>query len=464
MKLMFTASKIDQLTAGSDLPLKTVQDCVTQLQCNPPTVGCCLGEFELCEKEEELRLRIETLYDETCMDEIAFKRWTHTDRSNLETVVKKIDDFLSEFFQCIKLYQHHAFITRAQSTFYSDTKQDMKEGEVLVVCDFAENYSFVVQDEIQSFYWNNEMATVHPFVAYFKTGTIINHVNFVVISECNTHDTVAVHLYIKLFLKFLKNLLPLTKKIIYFSGGFAGQYKNCKNFINLCHHKKDFGIEAEWNFFATSHGKGPCDGVGGTVKRLAAKASLQRCAEHKLDEQILTPTAFYDFCKKNIVNIEFVYATNEDYEGEYQLLQERHNTALTIVGTQRLHHFQPMSTSTLKVKRFSSSDTFQIKKVCNSGQILQDEHINGYVTVVYDNAWWLGYVIEKNTEEKTVSVNFLTPRGPSPSLKYPERQDILNVPYCDILSTVSATTTTGRTYIVEVAEQKNATNALQKKI
>jgi hypothetical protein len=109
-----------------------------------------------------------------------------------------------------------------------------------------------------------------------------------------------------------------------------------------------------------------------------------------------------------------------------------------------------MSTSTLKVKRFSSSDTFQIKKVCNSGQILQDEHINGYVTVVYDNAWWL-HVIEKNTKEKTVSVNFLTPRGSSPSFKYPERQDILNVLYCDILSTVSATTTTGRTYIVEVA-------------
>ena len=76
-------------------------------------------------------------------------------------------------------------------------------------------------------------------------------------------------------------------------------------------------------FFCNQPLKRPmCDGVGGTVKRLAAKASLQRCAELKLDEQILTPTAFYDFCKKNIVNIEFVYATNEDYEGEYQLLQD----------------------------------------------------------------------------------------------------------------------------------------------
>jgi hypothetical protein len=67
------------------------------------------------------------------------------------------------------------------------------------------------------------MATMQPFMAYYKTGATINHENFVVISECNTHDTVAFHLYIKLFLKFLKNLLPWTKKILYFSDGSAGQ-------------------------------------------------------------------------------------------------------------------------------------------------------------------------------------------------------------------------------------------------
>jgi hypothetical protein len=89
------------------------------------------------------------------------------------------------------------------------------------------------------------MATMQPFMAYYKTGATINHENFVVISECNTHDTVAFHLYIKLFPKFFKNLLPLTKKILYFSDGCAGQKKKCKNFINLCHHKEDFGIEAE---------------------------------------------------------------------------------------------------------------------------------------------------------------------------------------------------------------------------
>ena len=37
------------------------------------------------------------------------------------------------------------------------------------------------------------------------------------------------------------------------------------SFINLCYHHKDFGVDAEWHFSATSHGKGACDGVGGTV-------------------------------------------------------------------------------------------------------------------------------------------------------------------------------------------------------
>jgi hypothetical protein len=53
------------------------------------------------------------------------------------------------------------------------------------------------------------------------------------------------------------------------------QCKNRKNFISLSYHKDDFGLDAKWPFFAVSHGKGACDGLGGTVERLAGKASLQ---------------------------------------------------------------------------------------------------------------------------------------------------------------------------------------------
>ena len=49
----------------------------------------------------------------------------------------------------------------------------------------------------------------------------------------------------------------------------------------MCLHKEDFGLDAEC-FFPTSHGKSPCDGIGGVVKRHVAKRSLQRSLENQI--------------------------------------------------------------------------------------------------------------------------------------------------------------------------------------
>lgn len=67
-------------------------------------------------------------------------------------------------------------------------------------------------------------------------------------------------------LTFLKSQMPALQKLVYFSDKAAAQYKNCKNLKNLCLHQADCGIDAEWNFIATSHGKSPCDGIGGTIE------------------------------------------------------------------------------------------------------------------------------------------------------------------------------------------------------
>ena len=48
-------------------------------------------------------------------------------------------------------------------------------------------------------------------------------------------------------------------------------------------------------FFVTSHGKSACDGMGGVVKKMTAKARLQRSFQN----QILTSQNTYTFCKKN---------------------------------------------------------------------------------------------------------------------------------------------------------------------
>jgi hypothetical protein len=90
---------------------------------------------------------------------------------------------------------------------------------------------------------------------------------------------------------FFKENVPNISNVYYFSYGAPARYKNKNNFINLCHHNIDFGITAEWHFFATSHGKGACDGVVGTMKHLADCSSLQH-------HQLLTPAQLYSWTKE----------------------------------------------------------------------------------------------------------------------------------------------------------------------
>ena len=82
------------------------------------------------------------------------------------------------------------------------------------------------------------------------------------------HETSFVWQLQKLVCEYIKNELPHIDKLEYWSDGCAGQYKNFKNMMNLCRHKEDFTLDATWSFFATSHSKSACDGIGGTVKRV----------------------------------------------------------------------------------------------------------------------------------------------------------------------------------------------------
>ena len=92
----------------------------------------------------------------------------------------------------------------------------------------------------------------------------------------------------------------------YFTDGSAPQYKNRYNFAGLCYHETFYGIKSEWNFFATSHGKSACDGIGGTVKRSVARASLQR----PTNQQILSVTDMFKFCTDDLGSkIKFFFNT-----------------------------------------------------------------------------------------------------------------------------------------------------------
>lgn len=82
------------------------------------------------------------------------------------------------------------------------------------------------------------------------------------------------------------------------------------NLANVCFHEKDFKIKVvSYNFFATSHGKNPCDAIGGTIKRTV----MRHCLRSTPDNQITSPKEMYDYALENIKNIRYVISSELQY-------------------------------------------------------------------------------------------------------------------------------------------------------
>ncbi|XP_044577453.1 uncharacterized protein LOC123260425 [Cotesia glomerata] len=232
-----------------------------------------------------------------------------TDRCSIVNVTSDFEDFIETLVTQLDKLLKHDFIAKTQSRFFSDTKLNLKSGEFAVVFDFAENYAFVVQEAAQGFHWNNDQATIFPMVIYYNENDTIKHLSFVGISDCLKHDTVLIYLFQEQLIAFLKKKFAVINTIFYFSDGAPQQFKNNKAFTNLCYHYADFEINAEWHFFATAHGKGPCDGLAGSLKRYAARASLQMNNK----EHILKPQDLFSWGTKNFTSVDFTFIANDDY-------------------------------------------------------------------------------------------------------------------------------------------------------
>ncbi|KAG8233177.1 hypothetical protein J437_LFUL008940 [Ladona fulva] len=288
---MIDCTKIPELTEKDYFPIKIYQDCVARVICNPPLPSCYLGIYYECPGTMKIREQLQEAFERALVDNLIYSQWVSVDRTTLEIFQKVVPEFIDDFLFKVTSLKNHGFIAQQQQLFFREMKNSVTEGEYVVVCDFSENYAFVVQDEAPGFYWINNQAIVHPFVIYGIQEGKVTCKSFVCISECVKHDTVAVHLFQNSLINFLTSSdKVIVRKIIYFSDGAPTRYKNLKNVINICHHEEDFYIPAEWHFLATAQGKGPCDGVGGTLKRLATRASLQYLREG----HILTAKYLYE--------------------------------------------------------------------------------------------------------------------------------------------------------------------------
>lgn len=405
--------------------------------CNTDSPKCMLNQCRDCPGKTGVINYILSLEEVQCMDTISYSKWTSTDRSILESHSSSIDDYIDLLSDSIiKLTKHH-YVSKTQSKYLMTLKERISSHEVIIIGDFSENYKFVIQDATQGFHWVNEQATLHPFVIYYKDGRKLKHKSYCFISDYLTHNTTVVYCFQETLIKELKATMPFVKKIFYFSDGCIGQYKNRKNFCNITYHEQDFGLKAEWNFFATSHGKSACDGIGAVIKRAAYKASLQR----SVSNHILTPNDLFKFAAKEVTGIKIFFTSTESICITSKKLDKRFSNTQTVKGTHSFHKIIPINVNVFNAFIISDSNTYITCRVTESisSALITVFNIGDYVECSYEDKVYIGLLTDYSEENNDYKVSFLQMNSKIPShCFFPEREDTCWVKPANILRKLTA--------------------------
>lgn len=160
------------------------------LMCSDPTPTCYLDECKNCPKVNGLSSKLKKLLRNAIIESLEFKTWKFVDRTTSQMQKLPVSEFVDLLCERLKALKPHHSIATEQTAYVKGRKENLVEGEILVQCDFSDNYSFVAQDAAQSFHYNNEQCTVHPAVYYYRQGSDIRHRSLVLLSDSFVHDTV----------------------------------------------------------------------------------------------------------------------------------------------------------------------------------------------------------------------------------------------------------------------------------
>ena len=157
-----------------------------------------------CPSTSALKDFITSVLADQCINRAEFQTWQQTDRSTLREEITDAKDFAEQICERLLKLELHSFTAKQHLYFFKNLKDTLKEREFLILCDFAENYAFVVQNAAQSFDWNNDQATICTEVIYYKEDIILKHRSLAMLSDCLTHDTIAVYEFQKIITHYLK--------------------------------------------------------------------------------------------------------------------------------------------------------------------------------------------------------------------------------------------------------------------
>lgn len=213
-------------------------------------------------------------------DIVTFSEWLKEDVPYKGTILKKIrlqqhqelskENFLIKFTDVFTDLREHVRIIDTQREQIDYMRNCLEPGiEITCQLDYAENYNCCYQDEPSHVFFDKQQVTIHPMVIHYKEGENLLHKSYVGITSETNHSAPTTIAFLTKLVEEVKVMLPGLRMIHYVSDSPASQYRNKSIMQFLGKHTALFGVVATWDYLEAGHGKGPCDGVGGSIKRSA---------------------------------------------------------------------------------------------------------------------------------------------------------------------------------------------------
>ncbi len=316
---------------------------------------------------------------------VKLAKWVHRNdgedqqRTVLVEVEMPLEEFITEVKSEMKEFRGHVKRIKEQYSALKHIKGNLKEGEVLIQMDFAESYNCTAREAVQNAYFAEPKVSLHPTVVYHNS----QHYSYVFVSDSQAHNAQAVLVIISKLMPIIKNeIVNNLKHVIYFTDSPTSQYRNCSIFNAVVNHRQMFGCDAHWNYFEAGHGKGPCDGIGGTAKRLAD----QSVRSH--GTLIHNAETFHAWAGSSNQKIKYVLYSGQEVSDMKASLDA--DPALTVPGTMTVHSVKPSGTPGMV-----SGGTSCYSDTCICGENTRCDGWSDHpVSLIYPTQQWIAFQVE----------------------------------------------------------------------
>ena len=237
------------------------------------TSECWQGDCGNCKEGQQIPVSSDVTNDMTKV--VTRKMWAKDTNSRLHCAVKEesIADVFSSLQHDFQSVAQHIHLKRVQAEAFVKDKENEKVR--ILQMDFAMNYSCENQNEVQSALWSRGSVTLFTAVSMHKG----NCQTYLICSdtkdkEKNTVTAFVNHLYDKELVPGSAAMQGIEEVI--WTDGPSSEFKNRFMAAFLKQLSGKYNKTFTWKYFATSHGKGVVNGIGGRAKSLVRSAVMSK--------------------------------------------------------------------------------------------------------------------------------------------------------------------------------------------